>query len=68
MDQQGLNGISVDGKVVRADGTGVRGVVVSIREEIGTKAVSSESGIIIGVQWDNGTLSFFTPDALRALN
>ena len=60
--------ISMDSRVVKSDGTGVRGIVVSVSEDHNNKGESSERGVIIGVQWDNGTLSYVTPDSLRVIN
>ncbi len=62
------NGIIVDTRVMRTDGTGVKGVVVSVREDSTGKGDASERGVIVGVQWDNGTMSYFTPDALRVIH
>ena len=62
------NTVSLDARVMKADGTGVRGIVISISDDHHNKGDASERGIIIGVQWDNGTLSYVTPDALRTIN
>jgi len=63
MEATEIDGIEMDARVVRADGTGCKGIVSSVRED--SIAKGDERGIIIGVQWDNGTYSYFTPDALK---
>lgn len=53
-------------RVQRTNGQGPLGFVVSIRHD--SAAVSStreESGVLVGVNWDNGSYSFFTPSALK---
>jgi hypothetical protein len=63
MDANNLNGISISSVVIRADGEGCRGQVTSISED--PVAKGDERGITVGVQWDNGTFSYFTPEALK---
>ncbi len=63
MESTELNGIAVDTRVIRAEGEGCRGVVTSVRED--PVAKGDERGVVVGVQWDNGTFSYFTPDALK---
>lgn len=62
------SGITENASVMRIDGTGVKGVVVSLTEDTTGKGDSSERGVIVGVQWDNGTMSYLTPDALKVLH
>lgn len=64
MDSNDLNGIVVSSLVIRADGEGCRGKVASISED--PIAKGDERGITVGVQWDNGTFSYLTPDALKS--
>ena len=54
------------GKVKRVQGSPALGIVTSIRADSGGGASErGERGIMVGVQWDNGTFSYFTPDALE---
>ncbi len=63
MEANSLNGISISAIVIRADGEGCRGKVTSISED--PVAKGDEKGITVGVHWDNGTFSYFTPEALK---
>ena len=52
-------------KVRRHDQKGPFGVVSALRyDSAGGNSDRHEKGVIIGVQWDNGTFSYLTPDAL----
>lgn len=52
-------------RVKRVAGGGCQGVIKDIRSEV-TAAASekTEKNLLICVLWDNGTQSYFTPDAL----
>lgn len=63
MESSDLNGIALEARVVRTEGEGCRGVVTSVRED--PVAKGDERGVVVGVQWDNGTFSYLTPDALK---
>ena len=55
-------------RVRRADGTGSYGVVVAVRNDAaGTPGDKGDKGIIVGVQWDSGSYSLFTPEALEVV-
>ena len=44
------------------------GVIKEIREEIvGTSGDTKDKAILIKVQWDNGTMSYFSPEALESV-
>lgn len=53
-------------RVKRKDGAGCEGMVKEIREEL-TSSVedSDEKAVMIQVLWDNGTLSYMSPEALE---
>lgn len=54
--------------VRRIQGTPIRGVVTSIRNDSGGGASSrGERGVMIGVKWDNGSFSYFVPDSLEVV-
>lgn len=49
----------------KSNGGGV-GTVQELREEVtGTSGEASEKGLMVKVLWDNGTLSYFSPEALE---
>lgn len=60
------NGFEIDARVMRADGTKIVGVITSVREDSQASSDRSERGVVLGVQWDNGTFSYFTPNQLIA--
>ncbi len=56
----------VNDRVQRASGKGPLGFVTSIRtDSLAVSSTREESGILLGVQWDNGSYSFFTPTSLK---
>ena len=58
--------IKKDQRVKRKSGTGCLGTVQSVRSETTASTGDLTSkGLLVQVQWDNGTLSYFTPDALE---
>lgn len=58
--------IKVSDRVKRSNGESCVGTVKEIRfESTAAKSENKEKNPIIGVQWDNGTYSFFTPEALH---
>ena len=57
--------LKVGDRVIKKDESGVRGVIKNMRPEVGnTKGSKEEKNMIVNVQWDNGTLSYCSPDAL----
>lgn len=55
-------------RVKRKDGKGALGIVEDIREEVTKKAGDpDEQGLLVSVQWDNGTFSYFAPESLEAV-
>ena len=58
--------IKVDDKVRRIEGAGNIGLVIALREEVtSTSGEVGEKGLMINVLWDNGTQSYFSPEALE---
>ena len=51
-------------RVKRADGSGCLGTVVEIQDESDKGSEHNEKGVLISVQWDNGTYSYFTPEGI----
>jgi len=59
----------IEERVRRANQTGCDGAVIEVRMELenaGLNEDAREKGAMIGVKWDNGTVSFLAPDALEA--
>jgi len=55
----------VNDKVVKSKDSGLRGIVREIRTETTSKQDSNESNsIMVQVLWDNGTLSYMSPESL----
>jgi hypothetical protein len=56
-------------RVKKIDATGCQGTVKEIKEETvtNTSDESKPKNLLIQVLWDNGTLSYFTPEALEML-
>lgn len=54
-------------KVKRKAGTGPCGLIAEVRDEITGKASTQDAKKIVSVHWDNGTVSFLTPEALEAV-
>ena len=54
-------------RVRRTSGKGSLGYVKDVRSEITSAGHSDdkEKNLMINVQWDNGTLSYFSPGALE---
>ena len=56
-------------RVRRTNHKGCDGTVFEIRMELENGGLSEEArekGVMVGVKWDNGTISFLGPDALEA--
>lgn len=63
-----LNGtLAVNDRVKRKGGKGCFGIVREIRQEVTASSELREPGLNIGVQWDNGTFSFFSIDGLDVI-
>lgn len=52
-------------RVKRKAGSGCLGVVKDIRQEVTASSAEVSRPRLIKVQWDNGTLSYFSPEALE---
>ena len=60
--------LKVNDRVKRANGCGCLGVVKDIRTEVSTtSAETREKNLMIKVAWDNGTVSYFGPEALEVV-
>lgn len=59
--------IKVNDRVKRLNQPGCHGTVKDVREEITAKVTDKDrdSSLLINVNWDNGTLSYLTIDALE---
>ena len=57
----------VNDRVRRSNGQGCSGVVKDIRSEVTSAGhrEDKEKNVMINVQWDNGTLSYFSPMSLE---
>lgn len=55
----------INDKVKRTGLPGVYGIVKDVRKETTAKGESKEKNIMICVLWDNGTQSYFSPEALE---
>jgi hypothetical protein len=56
-------------RVRRASHKGCDGTVIEVRTELENGGLSEEArekGVMVGVKWDNGTISFMAPEALEA--
>ena len=61
--------LKVNDRVKRAGMERSSGVIKEIREEIvGTSGDTKDKAILVKVQWDNGTLSYFSPEALERVS
>jgi len=60
--------IKVNDRVKRAKIPGCHGVVKELRTEVTASSVEArERSLMVSVLWDNGTLSYMTPDALEVV-
>lgn len=60
--------INVNDRVKRSNGKGSQGTVKDVRHEVtSTKGDVAERGLLVVVQWDNGTCSYATPGGLEKL-
>ena len=65
-EENKIKKIKENDRVKRIQGASTQGLVTLIRTDSGGGAAErGERGVMIGVQWDNGTFSYFTPDALE---
>lgn len=56
-------------RVKRRERPGCLGVIKDIREEvIGSGGDAQEKALLVEVQWDNGVVSYFAPEALEAVS
>ena len=58
--------LKVNDRVERSGTSRCLGVVKEVREEIvGTSGDTKDKAVLVKVQWDNGTASYFSPEALK---
>ena len=61
--------LTLNSRVKRADQTGCYGTIKALKEESSQSADERKGqSLIVQVLWDNGTLSYFTPDALKIVS
>lgn len=62
--------IKISDRVKRVDQPGCFGTVKDVREETSAKVTDKdkENSLLINVHWDNGTLSYMTPNALELVS
>lgn len=60
------NKFKVNDRVKRIKGVGCHGIVKELKTEVtAARADSKDKPVMITVQWDNGTFSYFTPESLE---
>ena len=52
-------------RVIRKNSKNCVGTVTKLRRELGTSNKKSDN-MLIEIQWDNGTRSYFSPDSIEA--
>lgn len=56
----------INDRVRRAAGLGCCGIVKDVRSEVtASSAEAREKSLLVQVLWDNGTLSYFSPESLE---
>lgn len=61
--------LSVSDRVRRKDRFGSRGTIQEIRAESTISSASEQNrGLLVSVLWDNGTLSYFSPESLERVD
>ena len=64
-NEKALTTLKVKDRVTRSDAIGSKGTVTSVRlDAISPTGDRRDRGVTIGVQWDNGTFSYFDPAGL----
>ncbi len=55
-----------DDRVKRLDRPGCLGTVLTLREEVvGSSGEAALRSVMVKIQWDNGTVSYFQPEAIE---
>ena len=61
--------VKVDDRVRRVGRSGPVGTVKSLREEvIGSSGEAGKKEVLVKIQWDNGTLSYFSPESVEVVD
>ena len=61
-----MDSLKEKNRVKRKSAKGCAGTILNIREEVGASISQAERPKLIKVHWDNGTVSYLTPEALEA--
>ena len=60
--------VKVNDRVKRIGRQGCLGLVKAVKEEVvGTTGDKKDKGLLVEVQWDNGTVSYFAPEGLEVV-
>lgn len=60
------NNIKLNDRVKRSSGSGCFGIVKELKTEVtATSADAREKGLMVTVLWDDGSFSYFAPEALE---
>ena len=59
--------IKIGDRVTLAEKEGLRGLVKDVRAEVTAKGDQKDKGLLVSVLWDNGTLSYFSPEKLKVI-
>ena len=58
--------VKVDDRVRRIGKPGPIGTVKALREEVvGSSGEADKKEVLVKIQWDNGTLSYFAPESIE---
>ena len=61
--------IKLNDRVKRINVVGCLGTVKEVKQEVTTNSQEArEKNLMINVQWDNGTLSYLSPEALEVVS
>ncbi|MDC0358876.1 hypothetical protein OAO01_08675 [Oligoflexia bacterium] len=60
--------VKIDDRVKRKKGEGCLGTVKDVRAEVvASGGDSKDKALLVSVKWDNGTFSYFVPEALEVV-
>ena len=60
--------IKIGDRVKQSQREGLQGVVKGVHSETTAKADQKDKALMIEVLWDNGTLSYLTPEQLQVVS
>lgn len=59
----------INDRVRRVKKTGPLGTVKALREEVvGSSGEANRKEVLVKIQWDNGTLSYFAPESIELVS